>query len=92
MNFCPPMVAWTIRPFFGSVKTATPCLYLAAFDAPSAAATALTSALISKFQALKSLSALGVSKKITSAKVCPPAWAPMLACVIVASPVICLFS
>lgn len=26
VNFCPPMEACTINPFFGSAKTATPCL------------------------------------------------------------------
>ena len=34
LNFWPPMDAWTMRPLCGRVKTATPFLYFAAFDAP----------------------------------------------------------
>ena len=42
LNFWPPTLASAIRPPFSWVKTATPSWYLASFDAPAEAATALT--------------------------------------------------
>jgi len=92
LNFCPPTDAEAISPFFGRVKTATPFLYLAAADAPSLIATALTSALISNLPDLKSSRAAGVSNRMSWANVCPPAWAPMLAWVMVACPMRLVFS
>jgi hypothetical protein len=41
-NFWPPTLASAMRPPFSWVKTATPSWYLASFDAPAEAATALT--------------------------------------------------
>ena len=45
-NFCPPMATWAISPLVGMVNTSTPSRYFAFSAAPSAAATALTLALI----------------------------------------------
>src|SRR5580765_8593144 len=63
LNFWPPTLASAISPFFASVNTATPCEYFASFEAPSAAATALRPAVISKRFALNRSSASLFSKK-----------------------------
>src|SRR5580704_7356163 len=81
LNFCPPMLASYIKPPLATVNTATPALYLALAEAPSAAATALTCASIVKCPPLNDSSASLLSKKMISEYCWPPSCAPTVTCV-----------
>src|ERR1035441_7818602 len=87
LNFCPPTAAATIAPVLGSVKTATPCSYLAFSATPDAATAALALALISHLEALKVWRADCVWKKMISEKDPPPTCAPMLTSLMVTLPI-----
>src|SRR5258706_13268402 len=92
LNFWPPTLASNIKPSLAIVNPNTPFTYFASFEAPDAAATALTWAASSTLLFLKLSSDFWSSKKITSEYTCPPNCNPIEPCVSLAFPTSLSFS